>query len=311
MTENDPGRDNLTGILLMLAAMGLFAVEDLFLKWAAAGLPLGQIVLISGVLGAPVFMVMAWRRGQGIFMQDALQPAVISRNIGEMIGTASFIAALAWVPLGTVAAVLQAMPLAVTMGAAVIFGEKVGWRRWTAIAVGFAGVLLVIQPGTEGFRVESLLVLVTVAGMSIRDLSARAIPARVTTAQVSAWGLMAVAVLGVGMLGITGGARAVTGAEALILFGAVVFGTAGYWAVTAATRTGEVAVVAPFRYSRLIFSMGLGVVFLAERPDGLTLFGAALIVGSGLYAFARERARKRASPAALPGVKGPGEHHSA
>jgi drug/metabolite transporter (DMT)-like permease len=129
----------------------------------------------------------------------------------------------------------------------------------------------------------------------LRDLAARAIPDRVTTAQVSAWGLMAVALLGAGMLGVTGGARMIGAGEGVILFGAVIFGTAGYWAVTSATRTGEVSVVSPFRYARLVFSMSLGIVFLSERPDALTLLGAALIVGSGLYAFARERARKRAS----------------
>ncbi|MBL9051299.1 MAG: DMT family transporter [Tabrizicola sp.] len=295
MIRTEPRGENLTGILLMLAAMALFAVEDLLLKSASVGLPLGQIVLISGALGAPVFVVMAWRSGHGIWVKDALHPAVIARNLGEMIGTASFVAALATLPLGTVAAVLQAMPLAVTMGAALILGETVGWRRWTAIAVGFLGVMLVIQPGAEGFRPEALLVLVTVLGMAMRDLAARAIPARVVTAQVSAWGLMAVTVLGLGMMAVTGSAEAMTARETLILLGAVAFGTAGYWAVTSATRTGEVSVVAPFRYSRLVFSMALGVIFLAERPDGLTLLGAALIVGSGLYAFARERARKRAS----------------
>jgi drug/metabolite transporter (DMT)-like permease len=238
---------------------------------------------------------MAWAQGQRIFVKDALHPAVLARNVGEMIGTASFVAALAVVPLGTVAAVLQAMPLAVTLGAALIFRETVGWRRWTAIAVGFMGVLLVIQPGADGFQAASLLVLVTVAGMSLRDLAARAIPAHVTTSQVSAWGLMAVTVLGAGMLAVTGGARTVNVSEGAMLFGAVVFGTAGYWAVTKATRTGEVSVVAPFRYARLVFSMSLGIVFLAERPDALTLLGATLIVASGLYAFARERARKRAS----------------
>ena len=297
MRSREPRSENLTGILMMLAAMAFFAVEDLFLKWVASDLPIGQIVLISGALGAPVFVVMAWARGRGVFVKDALHPAVLTRNCGEMIGTASFMAALALVPLGTVAAVLQAMPLAVTMGAALFFGERVGWRRWTAIGVGFAGVLMVIQPGSAAFRPEAMLVLVTVVGMSVRDLAARAIPARIITPQVSAWGLMAVAVLGVGMIATSGEVRMVTGTEALILTGAVLFGTAGYWAVTNATRTGEVAVVAPFRYSRLVFSMGLGVVFLAERPDALTLSGAALIVASGLYAFARERARKRASQA--------------
>jgi drug/metabolite transporter (DMT)-like permease len=297
MTPAQPRSENLTGILLMLAAMALFAVEDLFLKLAAFGLPVGQIVLVSGVLGGPVFFLMARRQGQGIFVKDALHPAVITRNLGEMIAAASYVAALAAVPLGTVAAVLQALPLGVTLGAALVFKERVGWRRWTAILAGFAGVLLVIRPGGDGFRIDSLLVLISVAGIVVRDLAARAIPRSVTTAQVSAWGLMAVTVLGLGMVAASGEVQMVTGWEALVLLGAAVFGTAGYWAVTAATRTGEVAVVAPFRYSRLVFSMGLGVLFLAERPDLPTLAGSALIVGSGLYAFARERRAIRASHA--------------
>jgi drug/metabolite transporter (DMT)-like permease len=295
MAQPEPRSENLTGILLMLAAMALFAVEDLFLKLAAFDLPIGQIILISGALGLPVFVGMAWRQGQGILVKDALQPAVIARNLGEMVAAVAYVAALVAVPLGTVAAVLQALPLFMTLGAALVFGEQVGWRRWTAILVGFAGVLLVIQPGADGFRIEALLVLISVAGIVVRDLASRAIPARVSTSQVSAWGLMSVTVLGLGLIAVTGEVRMVTGTEALVLLGAVVFGTAGYWAVTAATRTGEVSVVAPFRYARLVFSMGIGVVFLAERPDLLTLVGAAIIVGSGLYAFARERARKRAS----------------
>jgi drug/metabolite transporter (DMT)-like permease len=295
MARPEPRSENLTGILLMLAAMALFAVEDLFLKLAAGDLPIGQIILISGALGLPVFVGMAWRQGQGILVKEALQPAVIARNLGEMVAAVAYVAALAAVPLGTVAAVLQALPLFMTMGAALVFGEAVGWRRWTAILVGFAGVLLVIQPGADGFRIEALLVLISVAGIVVRDLASRAIPARVSTVQVSAWGLMSVTVLGLGLIAVTGEVRAVTGVEALVLLGAVVFGTAGYWAVTAATRTGEVSVVAPFRYSRLVFSMGIGIVFLGERPDLLTLVGAGVIVASGLYAFARERARKRAS----------------
>ncbi|CAN1532586.1 RhaT Permeases of the drug/metabolite transporter (DMT) superfamily [Paracoccaceae bacterium] len=298
MTERQPRSENLTGILLMLAAMALFAVEDLFLKLAAADLPIGQVILISAGLGLPVFVVMAWRQGQRVLVKDALQPAVIARNIGEVVAAASYVAALATVPLGTVAAVLQALPLFMTMGAALILGEAVGWRRWTAILVGFLGVLLVIQPGADGFRLEALLVLISVAGIVLRDLASRAIPKRVTTAQVSAWGLMSVTALGLGMIAVSGDVRAMTGWQTLILAGAVLFGTAGYWAITAATRTGEVSVVAPFRYSRLVFSMGIGVVFLAERPDLLTLIGAAIIVGSGLYAFARERAWKRASQGA-------------
>ena len=295
MTHALPRSENLTGILLMIASMALFGVEDMFLKWAAAGLPIGQIIFVSGAFGMPVFVLMAWRQGQRVWVKEALQPAVLARNFGEMVGTAGYVAALATVPLSTVSAVLQAMPLVVTMGAALCYREQVGWRRWSAIAVGFAGVLVVIRPGAEGFRPEALWVLVTVAGLGLRDLASRAIPASVTTAQVSAWGLASVTLLGVLMMAVSGEVRAVSAWQGLVLLGAVAFGTAGYWAITAATRTGEVSVVAPFRYTRLIFAIVIGALVFGEWPDRFTYLGAALIIGSGLYSFARERFRKRAS----------------
>jgi drug/metabolite transporter (DMT)-like permease len=286
---------NLRGIFLMVASMALFGIEDMFLKWAAQGLPLGQIIFVSGAFGLPVFVLMARMSGQRVLVREALQPAVLARNIGEMVGSAGYVAALATVPLSTVSAVLQAMPLAVTMAAALFMQETVGWRRWSAIAVGFAGVLVVIRPGMEGFRPEALYVLITVAGLTVRDLASRRIPQTVTTAQVSAWGLMAVTLLGVMMMAVSGEVEAVSSWQAMVLLGAVAFGTAGYWAITAATRTGEISVVAPFRYTRLVFAIVIGALVFGEWPDGLTYVGASLIIGSGLYSFARERARKRAS----------------
>jgi drug/metabolite transporter (DMT)-like permease len=160
--------------------------------------------------------------------------------------------------------------------------------------VGFAGVLIVIRPGMDGFRPEALFVLITVAGLTLRDLASRAIPPAVTTAQVSAWGLGAVTLLGVIMMLASGEVQTVSPVQALVLLGALVFGTAGYWAITKATRTGEVSVVAPFRYTRLVFAIVIGALVFGEWPDGLTGVGAGLIIASGLYSFARERARKRA-----------------
>ena len=292
--------DNLRGILLMLAAMALFAVEDMFIKWAAAGVPTGQIVFVAGLFGMPVFALIARRQGARVLTRAALHPAVLARAVGEMVGTLGYVTAIASVPLSTVSAVLQAMPLAVTMGAALFLREPVGWRRWSAITVGFAGVLVVIRPGMDGFQPAALWVLLTVAGLALRDLAARAIPAQYSTAQVSAWGLGAVAVLGALMMAASGQASLPSAFQSLLLFGMLVFGTAGYWAITAATRTGEVSVVAPFRYSRLIFAIGIGAFVFAEPPDAATLWGAALIIGSGLYSFARERARKRALPIIAP-----------
>lgn len=286
--------DNLRGIILMVLSMALFGLEDMFLKWAAVRLPVGEIIFVSGAFGLPIFVWMAARQGQSVFTKAALHQAVLARGLGEMVGTFAYINALATVPLSTVSAVLQAMPLAVTMAAALFMQEQVGWRRWSAIAIGFAGVILVVRPGLDGFRPEALWVLVTVAGLTLRDLMARKIPEQSSTAQVSAWGLMAVTLLGALMMI---GAQQVAMPnlwETTTLLGALVFGTAGYWAIIGATRTGEISVVAPFRYVRLIFAVLIGALVFHEWPDAITLAGSALIVTSGLYSFARERARKRA-----------------
>ncbi|MBU9698480.1 DMT family transporter [Rhodobacteraceae bacterium HSP-20] len=277
----------------MVAAMALFAVEDMFLKIAAADLPVGMVIFVAGAFGAPVFVLMARTEGRRTFTRAALHPAALARNGGEMAATFAYINALAVVPLSTVSAVLQALPLAVTLGAALFLRETVGWRRWLAIAVGFGGVMVVIRPGFDGFRPEALWVLVTVAGLALRDLATRAIPRDCSSAQVSAWGLLSVALLGLLMM-IPGGAVMPEPVQAATLFGAVIFGTVGYWLVVSASRTGEVAVVAPFRYTRLVFAIAIGWGVFAETPDAPMLLGAAMIIGSGLYALARERARKRA-----------------
>lgn len=292
------GAENLRGIGLMILAMALFAIEDMFLKFAAVDLPTGQIVFLSGALGMPVFFILARRAGVRVVSRGFLHPSVLARNFGEMVGTLGYITALALVPLATVSAVLQALPLGVTMAAALFLGETVGWRRWSAIAVGFLGVLLVIQPGTAGFRPEALWVMLTVAGLTLRDLATRAIPVGSSTAQVSAWGLGSVALLGLFMMIWQGDWSVPTPAQSLPLVCAALFGTVGYAAIIAATRHGDVSVVSPFRYTRLIFAVTIAALFFHEVPTPPTWVGAALIIGSGLYSFARERRRKATLPMA-------------
>lgn len=295
--------ENLRGIGLMAGAMALFGIEDMFLKFSAQDLPTGEILLITGLFGWVFFSLLARAKGHRTLTKEAFSRWILARNAGEMVGTFAYVTALAVIPLATVSAVLQAMPLAVTMGAAIFMGEQVGWRRWTAIAVGFAGVLLVIRPGLDGFQPAVLWVLVTVAGLGLRDLASRAIPATTSTTQVSAWGTASVAALGAGMMPFQT-AVLPTPWQSAMLIGVILFGTAGYWAITAATRTGEVSVVSPFRYSRLIFAILIGAFVFTEIPDTLTLAGAALIITSGLYSFAREHQRAKAKP--LPLVTNPG-----
>lgn len=289
-----PENPNLRGILLMVVAMCGFAIEDMFVKWAASDLPTGQILLMLGLLGTPVFALMARAEGARLISRDFFHPAILWRNFGEMAGTFGFITALALTPLTTATAIFQASPLVVTMGAALFLGETVGWRRWTAIGVGFVGVLIIIRPGLDGFQLASLWSVLAVIGLSLRDIATRRIPSHIGTAQVAAWGFVAVALLGAMMLAVTGGAHLPSMAQAGYIAGALAFGVGAYWAVTQAMRLGEVSVITPFRYTRLVAALIIGITVFGERPDLLTLFGAALIIGSGLYTFARERLRKRA-----------------
>lgn len=288
--------ENLRGIVLMVASMAGFALEDMFIKWAAADVPTGQILLLLSVFGTPVFAGLARRQGASIWDRKALHPAVIWRNSGEMLGTAGFVTALALTPLTSATAIFQATPLAVTLGAALFLGERVGWRRWTAILVGFCGVILIIRPGMDGFNVNSLWSVIAVIGLSARDVATRRIPQTISTMQLAAWGFIAVGILGAAMLAASGGAIWLNGAQASYIGGALLFGIAAYWAITEASRLGEISVITPFRYARLIFALIIGTLVFAERPDVITLSGAALIIASGLYTFAREHLRKRALP---------------
>jgi drug/metabolite transporter (DMT)-like permease len=152
-------------------------------------------------------------------------------------------------------------------------------------------VLVIIRPGLSGFDPASLWALLAVAGLAVRDLATRRVAPTITSMQLSAWGFLSLIPLAGAMLAVTGGPVPVTAAHVGYLAGALGFGIASYWAITAAMRRGEVSVTTPFRYSRLIFALIIGVTVFGERPDVWTLTGAALIIGSGLYAFARERIR--------------------
>jgi drug/metabolite transporter (DMT)-like permease len=174
----------------------------------------------------------------------------------------------------------------------------VGWRRWLAILVGFAGVILIIRPGGQAFEAASLLAVLSVLGLAARDIFTRRIRAAVDTTQLTTWGFAAVALVGGGQLLVSGGARIPTSGEAALLAGSLVSAVAAYWWLTEATRVGELSAVMPFRYTRLLFALAIGLVVFGEVPDGWTFAGSALIVGSGIYAFLRERARARAAAVA-------------
>lgn len=286
--------ENLRGSLLMVLAMAGFALEDLFVKKLSGHLPLGQLLAVLGLGGVVIFGGLARARGARFWTRDLLAGPVLLRNLSELLGTMCFVSAIALTPLAQASAILQATPLAVTLGAALFLGETVGWRRWSAIMVGFAGVLIVIRPGTEGFSALSLLAVVAVIGLAARDLATRRVAKHVSSLQLGAWGFASVIPAGLAMVALGPGAFAPMNAvDFAQIAAALVFGTGGYYALIAAMRIGEVAVITPFRYTRLIFALIIGLVVFHEAVDRATLIGGAVIVASGLYTLWRQARLRR------------------
>jgi drug/metabolite transporter (DMT)-like permease len=293
--------DNLRGSLWMVAAMAGFAIEDMFLKSAAASLPVGQILMIFGAGGMLGFAVLAARRAERILHPAILSPAILIRCVFEVAGRLFYTLAIALTPLSSASAILQATPLVVVMGAALIFGEKVGWRRWMAIAVGFAGVLIILRPGLDGFTPLSLLAVLGMLGFAGRDLATRAAPPVLSNLQLGVYGFAMMVPTGAILLAVSGGAALPSVLAAGQLAAATVIGVLAYYALTSAMRMGEVSVVTPFRYTRLVFALILGVTVFAEQPDAATLLGSAVIVGSGLYTLLRSRRVQAMATQAGPG----------
>lgn len=291
---------NLRAALLMVLAMAAFACEDALLKGLSGTIPTGQLLAVIGFAGMVVFALWIAIGPEGLRLRNLLRPPVMLRNLCEGICAITFVTALATGDLSIASAILQAQPLLMTLGAALFLGEQVGWRRWLSIAVGFAGVLLIVKPGTAAFEFSSVLAIIAVITLAVRDLVTRRLPPEVGSGLLSAGAFGSMGIAGLVLL-LIGGQQAVapSGGQGALMAATLCFGLLGYITMVIATRIAEISVIAPFRYSRLLFAMLLAVTVFGERPDALTLLGAALIAGAGIYAMWREARLRRALLAAL------------
>ncbi len=293
--------DNTRGSLFMVLAMAAFAIEDMLIKAAADSIPTGIVLASFGLGGMLIFIFLTWKRGETIFHHAALSRPILLRAVCEVTGRLFFVLAITLTPLSSASTILQATPLVVVSGAALFFGERIGFRRWCAVLVGFVGVLFVIRPGLGSFEPASLLALVGMIGFAGRDLATRAAPAVLSNMQLGIYGFFVMIPTGLVMHLYTDEAVTVNTPAWGLIAGAVIVGVIAYNALTIAMRTGEVSVVAPFRYSRLLFAILAGVVVFGEQPDVMTLIGGLIIVLSGCYTLVSDRrnvtTETRADPA--------------
>lgn len=280
--------NNTHAIVLMIGAMAGFALVDAFFKLATETQSPGQILALTSFGSLIVFTVILRRNGERLFGANARVPLVQLRAAAETAGTFGIIMALAVVPLAEVTVIAQSQPLVVTLMAAAFLKEKVGPRRWIAVALGLLGVIIIMRPGFGAFDPNHLWVLLYVVGLSFRDVISRALPANLSTSFVVAWSLIWMTCFGIFLMPFQGGWYPIDGPAAFYLIAIVATVSIALALIMMSFRAGEIGAVAPFRYSRIVFGLALAWVVFGETLDLISWLGLGLIVGSGLYAFWRE-----------------------
>jgi drug/metabolite transporter (DMT)-like permease len=281
-------RANRRGIQYMIVGMACFIVNDALIKHASASMPTAQLIFLRGAMASAMVLAVAHATGATARLAEVAQRWVLARAGVDAFATLLYLAALFQLPLGNVTAINMASPLVIAALAVPLLGERVDARRWAAIVVGFAGVLLVIQPAAAAFDAFSLVALAATVLHAVRDLLMRRIGVAVPAILVTLSTAVVVTLLA-GVLSLAQGWQPFAAAELALLALAAAFLAGGYHFIIKATRAGELSVIAPFRYTGLLWALLLGFVFWREIPNMLAWSGIVLLIGAGIYTLTRER----------------------
>lgn len=277
-------RANLLGIGWMVFSMAGFALEDAFIKTVTKQLPVGQVLMLFGLGGAMVFAVLARRRGVALFNPHVFTRLMLLRAVCEFFGRLFYVLAIAFTPMSSATAILQAAPILVVLGAKAFFREHVNLRIWLAILIGLLGVLVILHPSADDFSLLSLLAVIGTVGFVGRDLATRAASAKVTTEVLGFYGFSTMLLAGTCFAVWDAKPFAVlTSGHIWTLGAALLAGVSAYTALMTAMRTGSLSAVTPFRYTRLLFGVSIGVLVFNEQPDIPMLLGCAIVIGAGLF----------------------------
>jgi drug/metabolite transporter (DMT)-like permease len=292
--------DNMRGAIFMMASMAGFSLNDALIKSVADDLPLFQAVFLRGVFATALIAALAAGTGALRFRPGPRDGRLIGQRVfAEIAGTLCFLTALFNMPIANATAILQSVPLAVTFGAALFLGERVGWRRYLAIAVGFAGVLIIVRPGSEGFTGYSLWALAAIGFIVLRDLSTRSLSPDAPASFV-VFVTSILMTLAAGLAAALTDWRAVDPGHVAALAAAGACLVVGYVFGVMTMRIGEIGFTQPFRYTLIVWAILFGIVMFGEWPDLWMLTGSAIVAATGLFTFYRERRLGLSRPPAEP-----------
>jgi len=292
-------RANRRGMFALMGAMATFATNDMLVKLTAQRYPLGEVITVRGILATLMVGTILVATGHLASLRFGLQRIILVRTAFDGVAMVLFTTALVHMPLAELSAVNLVSPLIITALAVIFFREDVGWRRWTAISVGFIGTLLIVKPAAGNFNAWALLGIVCAFAGAGRDIITRKLDHRIPTIVISFMAALGSAIIGA-IMGLFEDWKgmALTDVGMLAMSAALV--STGHFLIVIAFRGVDVAAIAPFRYTLLIWAGICGYFAFGEVPDRFAIFGSALIVGSGLYALHREVMRRRILAAAVP-----------
>lgn len=285
--------DNTRGILAMIAANACFIANDALMKLVMQRIPLGQSIFLRGIVTGLIFLAIFRFTSAAIDMKALIDRRVGYRVLAEIVASGGYLFALIGMPIGDLAGLLQLVPLAIMAGAAIFLGEKIGWRRWTAAAVGLIGALLIVRPGINVSSYQ-VMAIICMAAIVVRDLITRRLPANLSSLAISATSATGLALSGLA-LGLTETwALPDPTTTAYLAVAAVFLVGANTWLVTA-MRTGEIGVVGPFRYTALFWAILAGYMIWGEIPQLWSWIGMVILVAAGTYSLHRQQVRKGAT----------------
>ena len=287
--------DNAKGALLMMCSMAAFTFNDLCIKGIGVDVPLSQVLLLRGVLACALIYALARYMNALAWPENAKDRwLIVLRSASEVAAAYFFLTALLHMPFANVTSILQTLPLTVTLGAALVFREAVGWRRMLAIVIGFCGMLLIVKPGTDGFTIHSIYVLIAVVCVTVRDLAARRLSKEVPSLTVTLVGALFVTLFAGALSAISQDWAPVSATQYVLLVASGIFVIGGYLFSVMVMRIGEVSFTSPFRFTAMLWALLLGYLFFGEWPEPLTFLGAGLIIVTGIFTLYREARVKRA-----------------
>lgn len=281
------------GMLMMLAAVGMFALMDAALKLLSAHYPPFQVAALRGLSSLPLVLAWALATVGPVALLRVRWPLHLMRGVLGITMMASFVFALKRLPLSTAYSIFFVAPLLITALSVPILGERVGPRRWTAIAIGLLGVLVVLRPTGEGvFTLAGLAVLLAATGYAVSAITVRVL-ARTDSNQAMVVWLLALMALGAGALALPQWVP-LRMQDAWLIAGIGVAGSIGQYTITEAFRLGEASLIAPLEYTALVWGVALDLALWGVLPDSVTWLGAAIIIASGLYLIRREKVHAEA-----------------